>query len=55
MAESELDSMLAEVGGTCNFDSMLKCFETKMLGGGMSNDPDDLLLDAFLCYNERGK
>ncbi len=33
MTESELDEMLAEVGGSCNFDNMLKMFQTKMAGG----------------------
>jgi hypothetical protein len=33
MTESELDDMLGEVGGSCNFDNMLKMFQTKMAGG----------------------
>merc|ERR1719367_1809149 len=44
MDESELDSMLGEVGGTCNFDGMVKMFQEKMAGG--SNDPDDLIVSA---------
>jgi len=52
MSEAELDSMLAEVGGSCNFDNMLKCFENKMLGEGMANDGDELVLEAMKAYNE---
>ena len=33
MTESELDDMLGEVGGSCNFDNMIKMFQTKMAGG----------------------
>jgi Ca2+-binding EF-hand superfamily protein len=33
MTESELDDMLSEVGGSCNFDNMIKMFQTKMAGG----------------------
>ena len=33
MTESELDEMLSEVGGSCNFDNMIKMFQTKMAGG----------------------
>ena len=35
MTESELDDMLGEVGGSCNFDNMLKMFQTKMAGGDL--------------------
>merc|ERR1712113_1159569 len=31
MDESELDSMLSEVGGGCTFDNMVKMFQEKML------------------------
>ncbi len=31
--ESELDAMLGEVGGGCNFDNMIKMFQSKMAGG----------------------
>ena len=55
MSEAELDSMLAEVGGSCNFDNMLKCFENKMLGEGMANDGDELVLEAMKAYNETSK
>ena len=54
MSEAELDSMLAEVGGTCNFDNMLKCFEVKMTGEGMANDADDILLEALKAWDETG-
>lgn len=50
MSEAELDSMLAEIGGPCNFDNMIKCFEAKM--SGFVNDPDDTILTAFKCYND---
>ena len=33
MDESELDSMLSEVGGGCTFDNMVKMFQEKMAGG----------------------
>ena len=55
MSEAELDGMLAEIGGPCNFDNMIKCFEVKLTGEGMANDPDEILLDAFKCYNEESK
>merc|ERR1712062_912657 len=45
MDESELDSMLGEVGGSCTFDAMVKMFQEKMAGG--TNDPDDLIVRAF--------
>ena len=53
MAESELDAMLSEIGGPCNFDNMIKLFEAKMAGG--TNDPDELVLQAFKCYDEECK
>merc|ERR1711974_535141 len=48
--DDELNSMLAEVGGSCNYDNMIKMFEAKM-GGGV-NDPDDLVVDAFKAFDE---
>merc|ERR1712062_388818 len=53
MDESELDSMLGEVGGSCTFDAMVKMFQEKMAGG--SNDPDDLIVHAFKAYEVEGK
>merc|ERR1712024_109639 len=53
MDESELDSMLGEVGGSCTFDAMIAMFQTKMAGG--SNDPDDLIVRAFKAYEVEGK
>merc|ERR1711902_356198 len=50
MSEQELDSMLGEIGGPCNFDNMVKCFEAKM--SGFVNDPDDVVINAFKSYNE---
>lgn len=55
MSEQELDNMLAEVGGTCNFENMLKCFEVKLTGEGMANDGDELVLEAMKAYNETSK
>merc|ERR1711893_177009 len=52
MDESELDSMLSEVGGGCTFDNMVKMFQGKMAGG--SNDPDDLIVRAFKAYELEG-
>merc|ERR1712109_445279 len=52
MDESELDAMLGEVGGACNFDNMVKMFQEKMAGG--SNDPDDLIVRAFKAYELEG-
>merc|ERR1712203_546832 len=53
MDEGELDAMLGEVGGGCNFDNMVKMFQEKMAGG--SNDPDDLIVRAFKAYEVDGK
>merc|ERR1711878_178231 len=53
MDESELDSMLGEVGGSCTFDAMVKMFQEKMAGG--TNDPDDLIVRAFKAYEVEGK
>merc|ERR1711910_204480 len=53
MDESELDSMLGEVGGSCTFDAMVRMFQEKMAGG--SNDPDDLIVRAFKAYEVEGK
>merc|ERR1739848_743625 len=53
MDEGELDAMLGEVGGGCNFDNMVKMFQEKMAGG--SNDPDDLIVRAFKAYEVEGK
>merc|ERR1711892_16107 len=47
--DDELNSMLAEVGGSCNYDAMIKMFEAKMAGG--VNDPDDLIVNAFKSYD----
>jgi len=48
--DDELNSMLSEVGGSCNYDNMIKMFEAKMAGG--VNDPDDLVVDAFKAFDE---
>merc|ERR1719168_454256 len=49
MDESELDSMLSEVGGGCTFDNMVKMFQEKMAGG-----PNDLIVRAFKAYELEG-
>merc|ERR1711915_236995 len=48
--DDELNSMLAEVGGPCNFDNMIKMFEAKMAGG--VSDPDEVVVNAFKAYDE---
>merc|ERR1712173_461951 len=53
MTEGELDSLLGEISGPCNFDNMVKMFQEKMAGDG--NDPDDLILQAFKAYDQEGK
>ena len=53
MSESELDSLLGEVGGACTYDNMVKMFQEKMAGDG--NDPDDLIVQAFKAYDMDGK
>ena len=50
--DDELNSMLAEVGGPCNYDNMIKMFAAKMAGG--VNDPDDLVVGAFKAFDEEG-
>eukprot|EP00088_Acartia_fossae_P063384 TRINITY_DN7718_c0_g1_i1.p1 TRINITY_DN7718_c0_g1~~TRINITY_DN7718_c0_g1_i1.p1 ORF type:complete len:201 (-),score=116.00 TRINITY_DN7718_c0_g1_i1:357-959(-) len=48
--DDELNAMLSEVGGSCNYDNMIKMFEAKMAGG--PNDPDDLIVNAFKAYDD---
>merc|ERR1739847_78810 len=50
VSDDDLNSMLSEVGGSCNYDNMIKMFEAKMAGG--VNDPDDLVVDAFKAFDE---
>merc|ERR1719438_155919 len=47
--DEELNSMLSEVGGPCNYDNMIKMFAAKMAGG--VNDPDDLVVGAFKAFD----
>merc|ERR1711982_302796 len=47
--DDELNSMLSEVGGSCNYDNMIKMFEAKMAGG--VNDPDELVVNAFKAFD----
>merc|ERR1712132_23667 len=53
MSEAELDDLLGEVGGPCNFQGMVDMFQNKMAGDG--NDPDDLIIQAFKAYDAEGK
>merc|ERR1712134_19378 len=53
MSEGELDSLLGEISGPCNYDNMVKMFQEKMAGEG--NDPDDLITQAFKSYDNEGK
>merc|ERR1712080_527750 len=50
VVDDELSGMLGEVGGPCTYDNMIKMFEAKMAGG--VNDPDDVVVKAFLAYDE---
>merc|ERR1711862_178529 len=49
MSESELDDLMGEVGGPCNVTGMINMFQEKMAGDG--NDPDELILQAFMAYD----
>merc|ERR1719450_1251802 len=53
MSESELDDLMGEVGGPCNVMGMINMFQEKMAGG--DNDSDDLILQAFMAYDQAGK
>merc|ERR1712033_103993 len=53
MTEGELDGLLGEISGPCNFNNMVQMFQEKMAGDG--NDPDDLILQAFKAYDADGK
>merc|ERR1712048_699096 len=53
MSESELDDLMGEVGGPCDVTVMINMFQEKMAGDG--NDPDDLILQAFMAYDLGGK
>merc|ERR1712029_73781 len=48
MSEEELDSLLGEISGGCTPDNMIAMFQEKMAGEG--NDPDDLIVQAFMAY-----
>lgn len=52
MHDDELEAMLAEIGGVCDFDNMIKCFEKKM--SGEVNDPDDVIIEGIKCHDEEG-
>jgi len=53
MDDGELDGLLGEIGGDCDFNNMVKMFEERLAGEG--NDPDDLIIQAFSCYGVEGK
>merc|ERR1711902_31892 len=53
MSESELDDLMGEVGGPCNVMGVINMFQEKMAGG--DNDSDDLILQAFMAYDQGGK
>merc|ERR1719446_1402842 len=53
MTEGELDDLMGEVGGPCTVQGMINMFQEKMAGDG--NDPDDLILQAFMAYDQGGK
>merc|ERR1712170_27938 len=53
MSESELDDLLGEVGGPCTAAGMINMFQEKMAGDGA--DPDELILQAFMAYDQGGK
>merc|ERR1712079_132162 len=53
MSESELDDLMGEVGGPCTFQGMVDMFQSKMAGDG--NDPDELIIQAFMAYDQGGK
>merc|ERR1712058_130225 len=53
MSEGELDELMGEVGGPCNVMGMVNMFQEKMARDG--NDPDELILQAFMAYDQGGK
>merc|ERR1712051_79303 len=53
MSESELDELMGEVGGPCNVMGMVNMFQEKLAGDG--NDPDELILQAFMTYDQAAK
>merc|ERR1711868_140331 len=53
MSEGELDELMGEVGGPRNVNGMINMFQEKMAGDG--NDPDELILQAFMAYDQGGK
>merc|ERR1712073_206812 len=53
MSESELDDLMGEVGGPCNVMGMVNMLQEKMAGG--DNDSDELILQAFMAYDQGGK
>merc|ERR1740123_1709076 len=52
MSEGELDDLMGEVGGPCNFLGMVDMFQSKMAGDA---DPDELIIQAFSAYDKDGK
>merc|ERR1719500_1168578 len=54
MSGGELDELMGEVGGPCNVMGMVNMFQEK-LAGGDGNDPDELILQAFMASDQSGK
>merc|ERR1740122_370552 len=54
MTEGELEDLMGEVGGPCNVMGVVNMFQEK-LAGGDGNDPDELILQAFMAYDQGGK
>merc|ERR1712045_116584 len=47
------DRTMREVGGPCNVMGMVNMFQEKLAGDG--NDPEELILQAFMAYDQGGK
>merc|ERR1712243_416581 len=52
-AFDNIGDLMGEVGGPCNVMGMINMFQEKMAGG--DNDSDDLILQAFMAYDQGGK
>merc|ERR1712113_538607 len=52
-AFDNIDVLMGEVGGPCTVQGMINMFQEKLAGDG--NDPDDLILQAFMAYDQGGK
>merc|ERR1712209_49069 len=52
-AFDNIGDLMGEVGGPCTVQGMINMFQEKLAGDG--NDPDDLILQAFMAYDQGGK